>query len=401
MAEIDLPAPLTPGVVKGLLLRHLRYWAKKPDIFYPDGTLNIGFAYPNMFMCEDYNSPQSPYWCMKTFVTLALPEDHLFWSCGEKPLPLNSDAGASVLQVKILQHPKHILVDSGNHHFLLSSGQYCGWSLKATEAKYCKFAYSSTFGFSVPTGTFIQQLAPDNTLALSIDNGETWRVRWRSEETTVSQITFKQGKDDPGEQISSLVNVWSPSQASQLKVTTTLIPPTKRWPDWHIRMHKVVLSADATHSVSAVEGGFAIYGQKSGDGRPLTPLNWHSPVTDETIASEGILDKGSSSLILSSAGASGVRYILGPDMNGARGVVLKPDSNTNLMVSRTLIPTIQQDLFREREQNAECKIVFATAVFAVNRSRLSAAAIRRRWFDYPQVSWNGSEPVLEGEFIQL
>jgi hypothetical protein len=52
MAEIDLPAPLTPGVVKGLLLRHLRYWAKKPDIFYPDGTLNIGFAYPNMFMCE-------------------------------------------------------------------------------------------------------------------------------------------------------------------------------------------------------------------------------------------------------------------------------------------------------------------------------------------------------------
>jgi hypothetical protein len=401
MAEIDLPAPLTPGVVKGLLLRHLRYWATKPDIFYSDGTLNIGFAYPNMFMCEDYNSPQSPYWCMKTFVMLALPEGHSFWSCEEEPLPLSSDAGASVLQVKTLQHPKHILIDSGNHHFLLSSGQYCGWSLKATEAKYCKFAYSSTFGFSVPTGTSIQQLAPDNTLALSIDNGETWRVKWRSEETTFGQITFKRGKGDLGEQISTLVNVWSPSKASELKITTSLIPPTERWPDWHIRIHKVVLGAEATHLVSAIEGGFAIYGQKSTDGRPLTPLNWNSPISDEEISSEGILDNESSSLIVSSAGASGIRYIVGPDMIRAKGVVLKPDSNTNLMVSRTLIPTIQQDLFRGREQNVKCEIVFATAVFAVSGSRLSAAAISRRWFDFPQVSWNGSEPGLEGEFIQL
>jgi hypothetical protein len=160
MAEVDaLPPPLTPGVLKGLLFRHLRYWAQKPDIFYTDGTFNIGYTFPNMFMCEDYNSPQSPYWCMKTLCLLALPETHPFWSCEAEPQPLSlppiSGSGSpgdanegTKLEVKLHKRPRHILVDSDNHHYLLSSGQYCGWPLKATEAKYAKFAYSSAFGFS-------------------------------------------------------------------------------------------------------------------------------------------------------------------------------------------------------------------------------------------------------------
>jgi Uncharacterized protein conserved in bacteria (DUF2264) len=404
MAEIDLPVPFTPGVVKGLLLRHLRAWTKYADIFYPDGTLNIGFVYSNMYMCEDYNSPQSPYWCMKAFVMLALPEDNSFWFCEEEQLPsTNQAASGSDLQVKLLQHPKHILVDSGNHHFLLSSGQYCGWPLKATEAKYCKFAYSSTFGFSVPTGPLIQQMAPDSTLALSIDNGETWRVRWRSEETSVSYVTVKQGKQDLGEQIPSLVNIWYPSKASKIKVTTTLIPPTKRWADWHIRVHRVEMKSNALHSVAAVEGGFALYGQKSKDGRPLTPLNWdlQSPATNEEISDEGVLENGPSALILSEAGASGIRHIFGPNITQAKGVILKPDSNTNLMVSRTLMPTIQQKLFQEESVASDRDIVFATAVFAVKRVNLSTEAIRRRWLDWPSVRLNDAEEVPQGEFIQL
>ncbi|GKT65044.1 hypothetical protein ColTof4_07434 [Colletotrichum tofieldiae] len=44
----DMPSPLnSPGAVKGFLMRHLRWWAKNSeDIFYPDGTLNIGWLYP-------------------------------------------------------------------------------------------------------------------------------------------------------------------------------------------------------------------------------------------------------------------------------------------------------------------------------------------------------------------
>ena len=47
----------SPGVVKGLILRHLRWWQQQP-IFDRDGILTLGFAYPNLAMCEDYNSPK-------------------------------------------------------------------------------------------------------------------------------------------------------------------------------------------------------------------------------------------------------------------------------------------------------------------------------------------------------
>jgi hypothetical protein len=43
-AEIDLPAPLTWGIVKGIVLRNLRWWQTQPDIFGPSGTLTLGMA---------------------------------------------------------------------------------------------------------------------------------------------------------------------------------------------------------------------------------------------------------------------------------------------------------------------------------------------------------------------
>ena len=69
---------LTPGEIKGVILRHLRWWLDKP-IFDRDGILTLGFAYPNLAMCEDYNSPGSPYWALKVFLILALPAEHPFW----------------------------------------------------------------------------------------------------------------------------------------------------------------------------------------------------------------------------------------------------------------------------------------------------------------------------------
>ena len=45
-AEIDLPAPLGWDVMKGLYLRHLRWWSSQP-IFNEGGTLSIGYAYSN------------------------------------------------------------------------------------------------------------------------------------------------------------------------------------------------------------------------------------------------------------------------------------------------------------------------------------------------------------------
>ncbi|RPA96865.1 hypothetical protein L873DRAFT_1810586 [Choiromyces venosus 120613-1] len=117
-AGVEPPAPLTWGVIKGLLLRNLR-WCSKEDIFTPMGTLTIGYCYPNMCFTENYNSPGSPYWGMKTFIRLALPETHPFWSSPEEEFL------ASLLQPGpvALHYPGHIISHPGEHPFPLSSGQ--------------------------------------------------------------------------------------------------------------------------------------------------------------------------------------------------------------------------------------------------------------------------------------
>jgi hypothetical protein len=117
-ADVELPPPLTWGVVKGILLRNFRYWASQKDIFNSDGTLSIGYTYPNMYMTENYNSPGSPYWCCLAFSPLALPESHPFWTAKEEPYP-----SVVLPEIQAIEIPKHIMVRRGGHTFLLSSGQ--------------------------------------------------------------------------------------------------------------------------------------------------------------------------------------------------------------------------------------------------------------------------------------
>ena len=51
--------PFSVGVIKGLIVRHLQDWMKKP-IFDRDGILTIGYGYPDLIMGERYNGPGSP-----------------------------------------------------------------------------------------------------------------------------------------------------------------------------------------------------------------------------------------------------------------------------------------------------------------------------------------------------
>ena len=44
------------GVVKGIILRNIRWWMKQP-IFDERGLLTIGYRYPNLKMAEFYNAP--------------------------------------------------------------------------------------------------------------------------------------------------------------------------------------------------------------------------------------------------------------------------------------------------------------------------------------------------------
>ncbi|RDW62210.1 hypothetical protein BP6252_11643 [Coleophoma cylindrospora] len=390
LAEIPLPADLTLGHVKGLLLRHLRWWAEKPEIFHSDGTLNIGFAYPNTYLSEDYNSPQSPYWCMKSLVAIALPADHEFWTCTERPHPISFSVPGALKEkgtaqdgnvyVKALVKPRQILVHAPAHHFLLSSGQFCPWPIKASEAKYCKFAYSSSFGFSVPTGTLLQQMAPDSTLAISEDAGDTWKVRWKSDEPEFGYATFK-GAGTDVMQIPTLINTWTPSRASKIKVKTTLISPTARWPHWHVRVHEISSRSEEFGDVDIQmsEGGFAVNSFQEDSGLALPQKRIGEIQANYRGRLEGTAADKDSSVVFSSSGISGIVQL---STQQAQGVVLKPDSNTNLMTPRSLIPTIQQTVTLKSQQ---APAIFITAVFAISAPELlsNTAQVLAEWKDRP------------------
>ena len=80
LADVDA---LDWPTVRGLALRHLRWWSERP-ISDRDGVLSVGYGYDNRRMGESYNSAGSPYWCMKAFTMLAAPDDHPFWTVEPK-----------------------------------------------------------------------------------------------------------------------------------------------------------------------------------------------------------------------------------------------------------------------------------------------------------------------------
>ncbi|TEB31042.1 hypothetical protein FA13DRAFT_1732995 [Coprinellus micaceus] len=321
--DVELPAPLTWGVVKGLLLRHLRYWAKTPGAYNKDGSLTIGYCFPNMNLTENYNSPGSPYWCCKSFIPLALPETHPFWAAAEEPYPTSLRNATSPLR-----NPLHIATNLGGHTFILSSGQQCSYPVKQSAAKYGKFAYSSAFGYSIPVGSLtLEELGGDNTLALSDDNGEVWKCRRETREARIEKGSW-------------LRSMWYPWK--DVQVETWLLPPQPENPLWHVRVHRIKTG----RPLISAEGGFAIYGQGK-DGRALNPSTG-----DEEAAR--------------ASSKAGVVGIAGIEKDSKRtGKAMRADANTNIIWPRTVLPT----LMGEHNASDEDHWLF-TAVFAVPESAL-------------------------------
>ena len=152
------------GQIKSLVLSNLRYWLRLP-IFSTEGILTIGYAYQNLNMAEGYNAPGSPYWAFKTLLLLGIKEDHPFWQTEEE---------APIFLEKSVQHSARMIIchDSSNREVqAFTSGQRSHEHAHA-EAKYEKFVYSTTFGFSTPKGNLqLKQGAFDSCLALSECDG--------------------------------------------------------------------------------------------------------------------------------------------------------------------------------------------------------------------------------------
>lgn len=219
---------LTPGQVKGIILRNLRWWQSKP-FTDRDGIMTLGYAYPNLAFCEDYNSPGSPYWALKTFLIVAIPEDDIFWRSPEEVLPKLHVQHAIPQAAQLVVHPQ-----STDHVYLLTSGQLELNNYVNTESKYTKFAYSSLFGFTFERGRFgIKHAACDSMLLLS-EGDDYWRGRRDCEAVRVEPAY--------------IWSRWSPW--ADVHVESWLVACD----EWHLRIHRI----DSVRRLNTVEGGFAL-----------------------------------------------------------------------------------------------------------------------------------------------
>lgn len=276
------------GVVKGIINRHFRYWFSQP-ILDEEDKLALGYAYPNLTMCEGYNSSESPYWAMKSFLLLALPDAHPFWTATELPLP-------QLEAVRTLPHAGMVIQRGADGYVTaLASGQYAEWEPVHCAEKYEKFAYSSYFGFQVPRSYYnLSQAAPDNMLAFVRDG--YYHVRRRCEE-----VRCEDGQ---------LWSRWSPMEGV---VVETLLKP---WWKGHMRTHII----HAENACSAVEGGFAL------------PWEEVSDVIQEH--AEG------TAMVSSPAGSS--RIVL-KEGSGVGGCVFC-EANVNLLHPRTILPYVSYEI---------------------------------------------------------
>ncbi|WP_028549725.1 DUF2264 domain-containing protein [Paenibacillus sp. UNC451MF] len=287
--------PFSLGVMKGLILRNLRWWFQQP-MFHPDGTLSIGYAYSNLIMAENYNSPGSPYWALKTFLPLALDENHPFWTAEELPLPK--------LPRLSVQQPPHLVIcrDEEHPHVLAFNPGHIGTNEHThTSAKYEKFVYSTFFGFSVPRAEWgLAQGAFDSMLAIS-EGDNLYRVKRKTEESLISEN-------------GTIYTRWKPWL--DVEVQTWLIPGTP----WHIRVHRI----DSSRTLDLADGGFAL-------GIDQGRIQLGSLQVDQR--KHAI--RASNDL-----GSAGVQLLYGT------GTVdlITPHSNTNLMHPRTVIPTVKMSI---------------------------------------------------------
>jgi len=224
-AEVETEYSL--GELKFLAMQNLRYWFKQ-SIFSATGELTIGYNYRNLVMAEGYNAYGSPYWALKSFIMLALADDHPFWTVEEK-VPLAENHVVIPEARAIMQR-----AENGNQVQMFTVGQHCEGHAHA-ESKYEKFVYSTVFGFSVSKARlFLGGGAFDNTLAISLDQTH-YQMRYG--------VTDYQVKDD------HLTSTWQPFNGVVIK--SIIIPAFP----YHIRIHEIETSSE----IHLADGGFSIY----------------------------------------------------------------------------------------------------------------------------------------------
>ncbi len=280
------------GQIKGLVLRHLRWWSEQP-MCDRDGVLSVGYSYPNLLMSEAYNGPGSPYWALKTFLVMALPEDHPFWQAEERP------ASELPCDQRISQSSGFLLKRHNGQAMALTGGQD-GNEHRCHDAKYARFAYSTAFPVSVISADqYLNRpdyCAVDAGITISRD-GISWLSRSRITESGIEN-NLAWGNWNPDKTLS--IHSWACFAND----------------GWYVLLHKI----ETANCIEVSEGGLSI-------GR-----------TDSQIRQ--LSDPAEAQAIQTAFGTSAILNLYG--QRTGETIVYAP--NTNLLYPRSTFPRLAGEL---------------------------------------------------------
>ncbi len=225
-------APVSLEEAKGLLVRNIAYWLKKP-IFDNAGFLTIGYGYPNLSMSEGYNAPGSPYWALKAFHILSLSKDDPFWRAEVAALPVEKEN-------RMQKFSRFMFSRSETGDVVgLTAGGYAPFEPRHHKEKYAKFAYAPHFGFTVSMGNEgLTYFSLDNTLAFS-SNGVHWSHKGKNT-TCVMKAHY-------------IYTQWELAHVG-VRVNSVIIPISGCW---HLRAHSIMQQAHGNKPLHVAEGGFS------------------------------------------------------------------------------------------------------------------------------------------------
>lgn len=318
LAWSDVDCGLSWGLVRGLSLRHLRWWADKP-ISDRDGVLSVGFAYDNRLLAESYNSPASPYWCMKAFAALAAADDHPFWTSQEEELP--------PLHAPVTLPDAGWVVARDGHQAVALVAQTAP-DLDSPEqgaAKYRKFAYSSVFAFSGDLADGLGIVHTDSMLALADADGAhrvtgvdalSERVAWLLAQTGAGgNRRVRLGSERAGVDDGLAWSTWRPWPDVRIDTVCVAVDAA-----WHVRLHRI----RTERRLHAIESGFALgYSPVLG-----------APDPDAVRAGAGI------AVLRTEQGCSAIAALEG----NRDGAVRQLAVNANLMHPHTAVPILCDEL---------------------------------------------------------
>ena len=292
LAWADVESELRWGAVRGLAMRHLRWWADHP-ISDRDGVLSIGYTYDNRRLSETYSSAGSPYWCMKAFGGLAAPADHPFWTDAEEPLePLAAPITIVNAGQVVSRDGDHAMILSARPAVALDFPEQCA-------AKYRKFAYSSVFGFSGDVADTFGSVHTDSMLALTDVDGNR-RVRL--------------GVETAGVEDTLAWSTWHPWPDVRIDTVCWAIDASR-----HGRVHRVRTGRDLT----GTESGFAIGLDAPGH-----------------LLGDGVSTAGGQATIAADRGVSAIADLVVDGTAARRPITRNLAVNASLVHPRTAVPAL-------------------------------------------------------------